>query len=271
VGGYDEHLVFLTEINFPPPLEIPPFLMHNSYGYRDYEEGIMIHIIRAKERHYSENDWLKTHWLFSFDDYYDPQNMGWGDLRVFNDDIIAPHSGFPMHPHKEYEIVTVILDGEITHEDSAGHKGVTKAGEVQRMTAGTGVRHSEFNMGDKPLHLYQIWIRPDRKGHQPSYEQKSFKDIHTRNALIPVASGQAKDGAVSFNTDSTIYLAKIDAGEKLRHITDPSRKVFIYVTDGDIKLKNETLHPHDQGRIEDEEEIDINAVKDADIILIDVP
>ena len=231
----------------------------------------MIHIIRAKERHYSETDWLKTYWLFSFDDYYDPGNDGWGDLRVFNDDIIAPHSGFPMHPHKDYEIVTIILDGEITHADSAGHKGVTKAGEVQRMTAGSGVRHSEFNESDKPLHLYQIWIRPDRKGHTPSYEQKSFIKTSRKNKLLPVASGQGKDDAISFNTDSTIFISEISEGKTVQHKTDPSRKVLIYVTDGIIRIKNETLHPKDQARIEDEAEIDIAATKSADIILIDVP
>ena len=118
----------------------------------------MIHVIRADDRHFTDFGWLKTYWLFSFSEYYDPVNIQFGALRVFNDDVVAPHTGFGTHPHQEMEIITIVLDGEVTHEDSLGTKAVIRAGDVQRMSAGTGIRHSEFNLGEVPAHFYQIWL-----------------------------------------------------------------------------------------------------------------
>lgn len=172
----------------------------------------MIDIIKADQRHFSDFGWLQTYWLFSFSDYYDPHNIQFGALRVFNDDVVAPETGFPTHPHEEMEIVTLVLEGEMTHQDSMGNKTVIKAGDVQRMSAGTGLTHSEFNLTDKPVHFHQIWIYPDTKGLAPSYDQESFDAEAWANRLLAVASGQGIDGAVTFHTDATIYRCSMDKG-----------------------------------------------------------
>src|SRR5262249_21601382 len=132
----------------------------------------MIHVIRADERHFTDFDWLKTYWLFSFSEYYDPANIQFGALRVFNDDVVAPNTGFGTHPHKEMEIITIVLDGEVTHEDSLGTKAVIRAGDVQRMSAGTGIRHCEFILGDVPAHVLLFSIDPDTTGLRTSYDDK---------------------------------------------------------------------------------------------------
>jgi redox-sensitive bicupin YhaK (pirin superfamily) len=134
----------------------------------------MIHVVREHQRYFSDFGWLKTYWLFSFSRYYDPANIQFGALRVFNDDVVEPGTGFPTHPHEEMEIITIPLNGELTHEDSMGNKTVIRGGEVQRMSAGTGLTHSEFNLGNEPCHFYQIWIYPDVKGLEPTYDQREF-------------------------------------------------------------------------------------------------
>lgn len=231
----------------------------------------MIKIIKAADRHFADWGWLQTYWLFSFDDYYDPQNVRFGALRVFNDDVIAPGQGFPLHPHREMEIVTVILEGEITHEDDAGHRGVVRAGDVQRMSAGTGVRHSEHNRGADPLHLYQIWILPHTEGLAPSYEQKSFAGAARENKLLAVASGRGEDGAVTMHADATVYTGELAAGRELAYPTAPERHLFVYVTAGALAVNDAALDVHDQGRIAGEEELRFAAREDASFVLIDVP
>jgi redox-sensitive bicupin YhaK (pirin superfamily) len=148
----------------------------------------MIQVIRASERHFTDYNWLQTYWLFSFADYYDPDNIQFGALRVVNDDVVQPHKGFGTHPHEEMEIITIVLEGEVTHADSLGTKAVIRAGDVQRMSAGTGIRHSEFNLGDVPAHFYQIWLYPDTRGVEPGYGQQSFAAADRTNRLLPVAS-----------------------------------------------------------------------------------
>lgn len=231
----------------------------------------MIKVIKTDRRHYSDFGWLKTYWLFSFADYNDPANINHGALRVFNDDIIDPGTGFPTHPHHEMEIVTVVLSGEITHEDSIGNKSVIKPGDVQRMSAGTGLTHSENNFGDKPAHFYQIWIFPDRKGLKPSYDQKSFEPSEWRNRLLPIVSGRNSDNSVSIQTDATIYRGAIDKGENIDYITDDSRMIFVYLTDGELRINNEILRKNDQARISGESKIILEASKPADLIMIDIP
>ena len=231
----------------------------------------MIRIIRADERHFSDHGWLKTYWLFSFDNYYDPSNMQWGALRVFNDDVVAAKTGFPTHGHREMEIITVMLGGGITHEDSMGNRTVIRAGEVQRMSAGTGITHSEFNLGDEPVHLYQIWILPGERGLKPSYDQKSFGEAERKNLLLPVASGQGLTGAVTFHADATIYMSDLEAGRYVDFKTDPSRRVFVYVTRGDLGVGDERLSTKDQARIQMDGNLKIEAYEDASFILIDAP
>ena len=182
--------------------------------------------------------------------YFDPHNIQFGALRVFNDDVVQPGTGFPTHPHKEMEIITIVLEGEMTHQDSMRNKTVIQAGDVQRMSAGTGLTHSEFNLADRPVHFYQIWIFPDESGLKPTYDQKRFEASEWRNRLLPVASGQSIDGVVAFHTDATIYRCSLEAGKEAVHKTTAGRRIFIYLAEGQITANGETLKSNDQARID---------------------
>ena len=231
----------------------------------------MIRTIRADERHFSDFGWLKTYWLFSFDTYHDPNNVHFGALRVFNDDVVKPGTGFPTHPHREMEIITTVLSGEITHQDSMGNKTVIKAGEVQRMSAGTGITHSEHNLGGVPVHFYQIWIHPAVRGLTPSYDQRSFDPASRKNHLLPVASGRDVPDTVTIHTDSTIYMADLDAGDSLDYEMGDARGAFVYVTSGDLGINEARLTTKDQARIDDESALRLEAYDNTSLILIDVP
>jgi redox-sensitive bicupin YhaK (pirin superfamily) len=231
----------------------------------------MVRIIRANERHFSDFGWLQTYWLFSFSDYYDPNNIQFGALRVFNDDVVQPGMGFPTHPHQEMEIVTIVLEGQITHADSMGNKAVIRAGDVQRMSAGTGLTHSEFNLADTPVHFYQIWIYPDEKGLTPTYDQRNFAEASWKNKLVPVASGQGIGEVVTFHTDATIYRGDFGRDKDVRFETGENRRIFVYVTDGQVQVDEDRLKSKDQARIDPEDCIHLKALSDAKVILIDVP
>ncbi|HMG36013.1 MAG TPA: pirin family protein [Blastocatellia bacterium] len=231
----------------------------------------MIRRIKADQRYFSDFGWLKTYWLFSFDNYYDPSNMEFGNLRVFNDDVVAPGSGFPSHSHREMEIVTVVLSGEVTHKDTTGAQTAIRSGEVQRMSAGTGISHSEYNLGSVPVHLYQIWIRPTVRGLAPSYEQRSFEGTDFKNVLVPVASGQGFPGVVSMHADSSIYLSELENGASIEFNTNHSRAIFVYVGNGQLTLNGHIIETNDQARIELEEALAIEAAEASRFILIDVP
>jgi redox-sensitive bicupin YhaK (pirin superfamily) len=235
------------------------------------ELKIMIDIIKADQRHYSDFNWLKTYWLFSFSDYYDPHNIQFGALRVFNDDVVEPGTGFPTHPHEEMEIITIVLEGEMTHQDSMGNKAVIKANDVQRMSAGTGLTHSEFNLADKPVHFYQIWIYPDTPGLAPTYHQQTFDSAAWHNVLLPVASGQQRAGTVTFHADATICRSSLDAGKSVTHAVAAGRRIFIYLTQGQILVNGQTLMAKDQARVDIEGSLVISADLESDLILIDVP
>lgn len=231
----------------------------------------MIEIIKASKRHFSDYGWLQTYWLFSFSDYYDPKNIQFGALRVYNDDVVQPGMGFPTHPHEEMEIVTVVLDGEMTHKDSMGNRTVIRAGDVQRMSAGTGLTHSEFNLGEMPVHFHQIWIFPDQKGLVPSYDQKSFQEENWNNRLFPVASGQGIPETVSFHTDATIYRCSLDGGREVTHTETAGRRIFVYLTKGKVTLNGLGLETNDQARADIDRPLEIQAEEDSELILIDVP
>ena len=236
-----------------------------------YRVQNMIEIIKAGDRHFTDFGWLKTYWLFSFADYYDPHNIQFGALRVFNDDVVAPGTGFPTHPHREMEIITIVLDGEMTHEDNMGNRTVIRAGDVQRMSAGTGLTHSEFNLADKPVHFCQVWIFPDVAGLTPSYDQRSFTPNLWRNRLCPLASGQRLPDTVSFHTDATLYRCALDAGKDVVFKQTFGRRVFIYLTAGMLSINSSLLAAGEQARIDLDEPLVIKAGTDADFILIDVP
>jgi len=231
----------------------------------------MIEIIPSEKRHFSDFGWLQTYWLFSFSDYYDPHNIQFGALRVFNDDVIKPGKGFPTHPHEEMEIITIMLNGEMTHQDSMGNKAVIKAGDVQRMSAGTGLTHSEFNLAGSPVHFYQIWIFPDQAGLKPSYDQRTYDSGEWKNRLFPVASGQNLNNTVTFHTDATIYRCALDPGVEVSHSTTGGRRIFVYLTEGRIAANGTALNVNDQARIDIEEPLVLKASQESEMILIDVP
>ncbi|QNE39690.1 pirin family protein [Hymenobacter sp. NBH84] len=233
----------------------------------------MLKYIPAIERHHAAPvAWLNSHFLFSFADYYDPNNMHFGPLRVFNDDVVQPHSGFPQHPHSEMEIVTLVLQGEVTHEDTMGNKTTIRKGEVQRMTAGTGIAHSEMNRTDKSLHIYQLWFLPNQKGLSPSYEQKDIDFLSHKNELVPLVTGQrVLEDVVYMNSNSTVYWANLREEKEIEFKTFPIRNTFVYVKEGTIYINGSEIGPNDQARLTDENVLHIRAEKDAQFILIDLP
>jgi hypothetical protein len=182
-----------------------------------------------------------------------------------------PGKGFPTHPHEEMEILTVVLDGEITHQDSMGNKAVIRAGDVQRMSAGTGLTHSEFNLAGRPVHFCQIWIFPDQKGLKPSYDQRTFEPAQWKNCLLPVASGQGLPETVSFHTAATVYRSDLEKGKHVAHSASALRRVFLYLTEGQIEINGTVLNESDQARVDEEDELLIRALRDSSFVLIDVP
>ena len=232
----------------------------------------MIKVIRDGERYHFESDWLSTYWHFSFDHYHDPANLNFGPLRVFNDDRIRPASGFGMHGHREMEIITYVLEGELEHKDSTGGSGRTGPGEVQRMSAGTGIRHSEYNPSEQTgVHLMQVWITPEVSGLEPSYEQKQFTREQRTGKLLAIASGQGAPGAVKVHQNATFYVSAIRPEDRISHTLKPGRRAYLFVIDGEIELNGHNLSSGDQARIEDEKLLTVAASKPSDIVLIDLP
>ncbi len=231
----------------------------------------MIDIIKADSRHFSDFGWLKTYWLFSFSSYFDPHNIQFGALRVFNDDVVDPGTGFPTHPHEEMEIVTIVLDGEMTHKDSMGNNAVIKAGDVQRMSAGTGLTHSEFNLAAQPVHFYQIWIFPDTPELSPSYDQKTYDSSQWKNRLLPVASGQDIPETVTFHTDATIYRCNLEKRKEVSLADTSGRRLFLYLTAGRLTVNNSEVFSKEQARMDLNAPLVIKAVENSEFILIDVP
>ena len=232
----------------------------------------MTELIKAADRHFTSAGWLNSHFLFSFADYYDPNNVHFGPLRVFNDDVITAKAGFPQHPHSEMEIITIVLQGEVAHEDSLGNNTTISAGEVQRMTAGTGIAHSERNNQEEELHLYQLWFISNKKGLQPSYEQKRIDFLDTKNELIPLVTGQkVLEDVVFMNSNSTVYYGNLRDEKEYDFQTFPIRGTLIYLTEGELFVNGHQLLQHDQLRITDVDLVTLKAVKDSNFILIDVP
>ena len=212
----------------------------------------MIKKILAQERHFKNFGGLKTHWLFSFSDYYDPDNMKFGALRVFNDDIIEPKAGFPDHPHDTMEIITIVLDGILTHTDNMGNTETLVTGEIQRMSAGEGIVHSEFNNSDKPIHLYQLWFYPNRKT-TSGYEQKK---IHLdKKGLTALTSHKSIKGAVKLDSDASISILYIEKDHALEYAIKKNEGLYIYVMQGNLKIQNDMYHTGDQARISFEKKI----------------
>ena len=232
----------------------------------------MIQKIAANDRYHIESNWLSAYWLFSFDRYYDPNNMAFGPLRVFNHDTIQGGSGFPTHSHREMEIVTYVLQGQLAHKDSTGGVGFINPGEVQRMTAGTGIAHSEFNASEtEATKLLQLWVIPEREGLTPSYEQKQFSLAQRTGKLLPIASGRDLPETVKIHQDATFYVSRLNASDAVAHEMSEKRRAFLYVIEGEITLNGEVFKAGDQARSTSESQLALAATNNGEIILIDLP
>ena len=219
---------------------------------------------------HADHGWLDARHHFSFADYYDPARMGWGAIRVWNDDRIAAKSGFPPHPHRDMEIVTYVRTGAITHEDSMGNKGRTAAGDVQVMSAGTGVRHAEYNLEDVETTLFQIWVQTDRPNARPDWGAAKFPKSDRSGRFVTLASGfEADEGALRINSAARVMGATLAAGEKAELQLDPARHVYLVATQGPILVNGLRADPRDGVAVTGEEKLTIEALEESEIVLVD--
>jgi len=231
----------------------------------------MIALRPAEERGAANFGWLDTRHSFSFADYYDPAHMGFRTLRVINDDRVAPAGGFDMHGHKDMEIVTYVLNGALEHKDSLGNGSVIRAGDVQRMSAGTGIRHSEYNSSaSEPVHLLQIWIYPERKGLAPGYEQKTFPETEKHNRLRLVASRDGRDGSVTIHQDADVYASVLEAGARVTFAPAADRHVWIQVARGGLSVNGQALKEGDGLAVAGEPVLDIVSDAGGEFLLFDL-
>jgi quercetin 2,3-dioxygenase len=231
----------------------------------------MINIRKSDERGRANHGWLDTHFTFSFADYFDPEHVQFRTLRVMNDDRVAGGGGFPPHPHRDMEIVTYVLEGALEHRDSMGNGSVIKPGDIQYMSAGTGVTHSEFNASKtEPVHLYQIWMVPDKRGHQPAYDQKNFSEAEKRGRLRLIASPDGRDGSVKIRQENQVYATVLGAGESVKHALKPERHAYVQVARGSVTLNGKALQTGDGAEISAEKCVELTGVKDAEVLLFDL-
>ena len=238
----------------------------------------MITVRKSSDRGHADHGWLKSFHSFSFADYHDPRHMGFGNLRVINEDRIAPGTGFGTHGHRDMEIVSYVLSGELAHKDSMGNgeagsavSGVIKPGDVQRMSAGRGVRHSEFNHApNDTTHFLQIWIEPSERGIEAGYEQKHFEAESKRGVLRLVASPDGREGSVTIHADASIYSGLFDGAQTLQRALDPQRKAYVHVVRGRATVNGQRLQDGDALRIEHENELSITDGSDAEVLVFDL-
>ncbi|HKM68122.1 MAG TPA: pirin family protein [Candidatus Acidoferrum sp.] len=231
----------------------------------------MIHFRKSDDRGHANHGWLDSRFTFSFADYFDPQHVEFRTLRVMNDDHIAGGGGFPTHPHRDMEIVTYVLDGALAHKDSMGNGSVIKPGDVQYMSAGTGVAHSEFNASGKvPVHMYQIWMYPDKQGHTPTYDQKHFDEAEKRGKLRLVVSPDGRDGSVQIRQDNELYATVLAPGETVKHALQPERHAYVQVARGSVTLNGSKLTTGDGAAISREKAVELTGVEDAEVLLFDL-
>jgi redox-sensitive bicupin YhaK (pirin superfamily) len=231
----------------------------------------MITLRRAADRFHTNIDWLDSWHTFSFGDHYDPGQMGFRALRVINDDTVQPGQGFGTHPHRDMEILTYVLEGALAHRDSTGGGSVIRPGDVQRMTAGTGVTHSESNASqDEPVHFLQIWIVPERRGVEPGYEQTSFPAKERSGKLRLLASREAREGSVKVHQDASVYGTVLGKGERVSHQLQPGRHAWVQVARGAIDLNGERLAAGDGAAVSDERTLALQGVDGAEVLLFDL-
>ncbi|TAH23769.1 MAG: pirin family protein [Oscillatoriales cyanobacterium] len=231
----------------------------------------MIAVRKSEARGHANHGWLDSYHTFSFANYYDRNYMNFRSLRVINEDVVNPGKGFGTHGHSDMEIITYVLEGALEHKDSLGTGAVIKPGEVQRMSAGTGIQHSEFNPSQTdPVHLLQIWLLPDTNGLEPSYEQRDFPVVERRGKLRLVAARDARDGAVKVHQDVDLYAAVLDKNSRVSHVLQPNRHAWIQVARGAVLLNGLTLEKGDGAAVSDEAELVIEAAEDAEFLLFDL-
>jgi len=231
----------------------------------------MINVRKSDERGHFDHGWLDTYHTFSFADYHDPAHMGFRDLRVINEDYVRPGMGFPTHGHRDMEIVTYVLEGALQHRDSLGNGSVIRPGDVQRMTAGTGVRHSEFNASkSEPVHLLQLWILPAADGLAPGYEQTTIAEAARRGVLKLIAAPGGRDGAVTIHQDAWLYASRLEPGEQVDHALARRRFAWLQVARGAVTLNGRTLTQGDGAAVSDETALAIVATEPAEILLFDL-
>ena len=231
----------------------------------------MIEIRRSKDRGHFDHGWLDTCHSFSFGDYHDPNHMGFRSLRVINEDRVAPGGGFPTHPHHDMEIITYIVSGALEHEDSLGGHGTIRRGQIQRITAGRGVQHSEFNASQSdPVHLIQIWIRPEPKGADPSYDQQDLPGFNTPNQLHLMASPDGTNNSMTIGQDVSIYACVLETGRSLSHTLADQRHAWIQLVSGSLSLGSAQLRPGDGAAISGESRLALTSLQSAEFLLFDL-
>jgi len=232
----------------------------------------MLNVRKAGDRGYADHGWLRSFHSFSFADYYDPQHVGFGPLRVINEDRVAPGRGFGRHGHRDMEIISYVLEGALEHKDSIGTGSVIRPGDVQRMSAGSGVLHSEFNASaTEPVHFLQIWIEPNERGIAPSYEEKHFEPHAKRGRLRLIASPDARDGAVKIHQDAYVYAGLFDGAERAEHGVAPGRRAYVHVVRGDVAVNGEALTAGDAAKLTDVSSVAIANGSAAEVLLFDLP
>ena len=231
----------------------------------------MLTLRTSAERGYADHGWLKSYHSFSFAGYHDPAHMGFGNLRVINEDRIAPGTGFGTHGHKDMEIISYVLSGVIGHQDNIGNGASIPPGDVQRMSAGTGIQHSEFNPArDATTHFLQIWIEPNVKGIPPGYEQKTFDAREKRGALRLVASNDGDQGSVTVHADAKLYAGLFDGSESAELALDPSRKTYVHLVSGELQVNGQTLRAGDAAKLEAESRLHLAHGKAAEVLVFDL-
>ena len=231
----------------------------------------MISIRKNNERGHADHGWLNTRFTFSFADYYDPRHEQFRTLRVMNDDRVAGGGGFPMHPHRDMEIITYVLEGALQHRDSMGNGSVIRPGDIQYMSAGTGVTHSEFNASKtEPVHLYQIWMFPEKQGLKPAYDQKNFTDDEKRGKLRLIASPDGREGSVKIRQENELYATVLGKGESVKHELKPDRHAYVQVARGRVKLNGKELAEGDGAAISAERSVELTGVNNAEVLLFDL-
>jgi redox-sensitive bicupin YhaK (pirin superfamily) len=234
--------------------------------------GHSMEIRRSQERGLADHGWLKSFHTFSFADYHDPQHMGFGPLRVINEDRVQPGQGFGTHGHRDMEIISYVLEGALAHKDSMGNGSVIRPGDVQRMSAGTGVRHSEYNASDRELvHFLQIWIEPDARGIEPSYEEKHFDQASKRGKLRLIASAEGREGSVRIHQDADLYAALVDGAESVQFGPKPGRRIYAHVVRGAAEVNGQPLAAGDAMKLSgSDNKVRIEKGRNAEILLFDL-